>query len=289
MIYKLNHKPQGKPTHGFTLIELLVVIAIIALLLGIIMPSLRRARGLAQSISCQSNLRQWNLILFTYTNENDDRFPDSSWEDQRMVPRGQWWFLTLRDYYIDQPDILLCATADRIQDTSAGAGPWVTQSQYFPQEANEAWGQRIIVRTHPDRGQWVWSSYAPNAWIMDTRSGTWPEFPDQFDDWFWGSMRNIRQPSEVPVFQDSRHVDGWPNHTDRPHSQEFGAEVEDWSRGYMYLFTMRRHGNSINMTFADGSSRSVPLTDLWSQKWHRRFNTNNPLARDEYEWPSWMQ
>ncbi len=268
---------------GFTLIELLVVIAIIALLLGILMPSLRRARGLAQSIACQSNLRQWNLILSTYTTENDDRFPDANWEGERMVPRGQWWFLTLRDHYVDQPDILMCATADRIQDTSVGSGPWVSDGRYHPQESDEAWGRRIIVRTHPDRGQWVWSSYGPNSWIMDTRAGTWADYPE---DWFWGSMRNIRQPSDVPVFQDSRHVDGWPHHTDRPDSQEYGAGD---GQGAMRAYTMRRHGNSINMTFADGSSRSVPLTDLWKQRWHVTFQTNNPLARDEYEWPSWMQ
>ena len=56
---------------GFTLIELLVVIAIIALLLAILMPSLRKAKKVAQGVVCQSNLKQWGLVWGIYTNSYD--------------------------------------------------------------------------------------------------------------------------------------------------------------------------------------------------------------------------
>jgi len=62
-------------TRGFTLIELLVVIAIIALLMGILLPSLQRVRQQAKMISCASNMRQLVLGLTTYAETNDGRLP----------------------------------------------------------------------------------------------------------------------------------------------------------------------------------------------------------------------
>jgi prepilin-type N-terminal cleavage/methylation domain-containing protein/prepilin-type processing-associated H-X9-DG protein len=56
---------------GFTLIELLVVIAIIALLLSIVMPSLKRAKESAMRIVCMNNLSQIALAWYLYAEDND--------------------------------------------------------------------------------------------------------------------------------------------------------------------------------------------------------------------------
>ena len=52
-----------KENKGFTLIELLVVIAIIAVLMGILMPTLKRAREQGKRMVCQSNLKQLALAV----------------------------------------------------------------------------------------------------------------------------------------------------------------------------------------------------------------------------------
>jgi prepilin-type N-terminal cleavage/methylation domain-containing protein/prepilin-type processing-associated H-X9-DG protein len=59
---------------AFTLVELLVVISIIALLLAILMPSLRKARAQAQAVVCGLHMRQYGLAVVQYAADNDDKF-----------------------------------------------------------------------------------------------------------------------------------------------------------------------------------------------------------------------
>ena len=68
----------GARRKGFTLIELLVVIAIIAVLIGILLPSLAGARDAARNLRCQSNQRQLVAALILYANDNQDYFPPNT-------------------------------------------------------------------------------------------------------------------------------------------------------------------------------------------------------------------
>lgn len=65
---------------GFTLIELLVVIAVIALLIGILLPALGKARKTARTVKCQSNMKQCTAGLSTYSADNRGLLCTYSWK-----------------------------------------------------------------------------------------------------------------------------------------------------------------------------------------------------------------
>lgn len=80
---------------GFTLIELLVVIAIIALLIGILLPALGKARESARTVKCQSNLRQLTISLTQYANDFKGLYPQALINGSSVV-RQEFWFDIIR-------------------------------------------------------------------------------------------------------------------------------------------------------------------------------------------------
>ena len=70
-----NPRTERRFNHGFTLIELLVVIAIIAILAGLLLPALAKAKTKAQSIACVNNLKQLQVGWHMYILDHSDMMP----------------------------------------------------------------------------------------------------------------------------------------------------------------------------------------------------------------------
>lgn len=122
---------------GFTLIELLVVIAIIAVLLAVIMPSLRMARSAARRLICQSNLKQIAQAWLSYLEDNEGAF---YYGKNANVCYGGWKGLDMGEpnrplnIYFNIPAVeenendakIFCCPSDR----GGVPGPWLYEKAY---------------------------------------------------------------------------------------------------------------------------------------------------------------
>lgn len=124
---------------SFTLIELLVVIAIIAILAGLLLPSLKRAKDMAKQIQCFGNLRQIGQAVVSYAGDKNDYFP------QTITASKPFYDLDLAPY-----------TGFYVTDTFTT--PSVKKARIF-------WCPADSYRASLENGKYAFFSYAQSYYI----------------------------------------------------------------------------------------------------------------------------
>lgn len=252
---------------GFTLIELLVVISIIALLMAILLPSLRKAREQAKEVVCKSNLAGFGKGFMLYGNENRDRSCSGAFDPEvsngRDGPVDQvGWVRDLVKFKFAFPAEQLCPSNYAIYNQKLGVQAAGDES-YTPEQAEDlvkrgfntnytqAW---YMARFQWDQAKATTSSSPYNVKRVDTCKG-----PMRY-----GAMVNVA-PAKVPMLGDGRTDLDNPvlgersvkTMTDGPVGGPFGPQsFEDF--GPAHGFAKRIGGNKMhnrsraNILFADG-------------------------------------
>ena len=234
---------------AFTLIELLVVIAIIALLLAILLPSLRRVRNQGKAVVCQSNQKQWGGFYALFQTEHDGKFTGLEFHK---------WMDVLGSYSNAAPKIYFCPMAVKTI-AEGGSGSLA------------AWEEDDLT-----------GSYGTNYWI---RKAGYPYLPPTYPADGWLESFDIPGPSSVPMLLDCAYASGLPLHSDPP--PEFDGDVSSYPEMQcMRFFSVNRHDGNVNGLFMDLSVRKIGLKELWDLRWHKNWNS---AADPPPDWPEWMR
>jgi hypothetical protein len=130
-------------------------------------------------------------------------------------------------------------------------------------------------------------SYGINGYILEIQGQTYEGGVDKSDG--WSNFNAMKETSKIPLMTEAIRFDQWPLHTEGPAETEEAA----WSSNNMGRVCINRHRGFGCASFADGHARKVGLKELWTLKWHKKFNTSGPWTlaggATAEKWPEWIR
>jgi prepilin-type N-terminal cleavage/methylation domain-containing protein/prepilin-type processing-associated H-X9-DG protein len=290
---RLCRKHLDRRRRAFTLVELLVVIGIIGLLVGILLPTLNRARRAARNVQCQSNIRQ--LVMGELQYFADSKYQFSPYYNGGGTPTSppfqiEWMQQVVKPKSWDK--VRLCPEAQQENPAfptgnQAGAafyhwGPRGQAMQYFDDQWKPGDPPKQLAGSYTFNGYCL-RAHSTNQAKVTSNPPRWSGNDVALcGDGQAGDLRRLWVPpfkksAEIPIIVDGTWPNAWPKDPLQNAGESDGVPfslyapagnggmdiANNWKR-----VVVARHRMSINVGFLDGHVVNVELPDLYKLPWH---------------------